>query len=144
MTEKIPKAPGVYCLWNKITNQIYVGSAKDLSQRIPQHFSSLCQNQHLKSSIKKYGKENFSITWLETGDNFIEEEQRLLDYVFNNSIPTFNISRKAGGGLLGGSIEGQRLLCEVGGGSKQVPLFLIDTETRFITRLESACTRRRG
>lgn len=132
----LPSASGVYCLWNKITNQIYVGSAKDLSKRIKKHFSPRCQNPHLKSSIKKYGKENFSITWIETND-LLEEEQRLLDYVFNNSIPTFNIAVKAGGNP-GGSIEGQRLLSEAGGGYQRVPLFLIDTEAGFITQIESS------
>lgn len=150
MTE-IPSTPGVYCLWNKITNQIYIGSAKDLNTRIKKHFSSQCQNPHLRRSIKKYREENFSITWLETGDNFLEEEQRLLDYVFNNSIPTFNVAVKAGGGkilsdysghralsLKGKSREEWRALSEVGKSSKAVPLFLINTETGFITRIDSS------
>lgn len=147
----IPSTPGVYRLWNKITNKIYIGSAKNLGKRIPRRFSSRCQNPHLKHSIKKYGKDNFSITWFETND-FLEEEQTLLDYVFENKIPTFNVSRKAGGGLLGGSIEGHkalslkgksraelRLLSEASGSKKRVPLFLIDAETGFITRIDSSC-----
>lgn len=134
----LPSSAGVYCLWNKITNQIYVGSAKDLSKRIPTHFSSHCHNVYLKRSIKKHGKENFSITWLETL-NFQAEEQKLLDYVFTNSILTFNVAVKAGGGKVLSDYSNQRLLSEAGGGRKQVPLFLIDTETRLITPIESAC-----
>ena len=147
---EIPETPGVYCLWNKITDQIYVGSSKDLNKRIAKHFSSRCQNPHLKSSIKKYGKENFSITWFETEDLFLEE-QKLLDYVFNNSIPTFNVAVKAGGGLLGGtkkehiklshkgkSREELRLEAEAGGSPQRVPLFLICTKTGVITQIESS------
>lgn len=146
----LPSSSGVYCLWNKITNQIYVGSTTNLSARIKTHFSPKCHNSYLKRSIKKYGKENFSITWFET-DDFIAEEQNLLDYIFENNIPTFNVAVKAGGNP-GGSIEGQRLLClkgkskeelrllsEAGGGPKAVPLFLIDTETKALTRIESGC-----
>lgn len=143
------QVPGVYCLWNKITNQIYVGSSVNIQKRIKQHFSSQCQNPHLKSSIKKYGKENFSITWFKTND-FIAEEQKLLDYVFSNKIPTFNVAVKAGGNP-GGSIEGQKTLClkgkakdewralsEAGGSPKAVPLFLICTKTRFLNRIDSS------
>lgn len=132
------QVPGVYCLWNKITNQIYVGSSVNIQKRIKQHFSSQCQNPHLKSSIKKYGKDNFSITWFET-NNFIAEEQKLLDYVFSNKIPSFNVAVKAGGGLLGGSIESQRFLSEAGGSSQRVPLFLICTKTKVLTWIESGC-----
>ena len=152
MNVLLPPTSGVYCLWNKITNQIYVGSAQDLSKRIPKHFNSKCHNVYLKRSIKKYGENNFSITWIETGDDFQKIEQMLIDFVFTlESTLRFNIARKAGGNP-GGSIEGQRALClkgksreelrleaEAGGSPKQVPLFLIDTETSFITRIESSC-----
>ena len=100
----IPNASGVYCLWNKTTNQIYVGSAKNLKTRIKQHFSSQCQNSDLKQGIKNYGKENFSITWVETGDDFQKIEQTLIDFAFTLEPGSrFNIARKAGGGLLGGT-----------------------------------------
>jgi group I intron endonuclease len=133
----IPSTPGVYCLWNKISNKVYVGSAKNLNARINRHFYSHCQNPHLKRSIKKHGKENFSVTWYETEDLF-QEEQRLLDYVFTlGPGATFNVAVKAGGNP-GGTIERQRELCEAGGGSKSVPLFLICTKTSLITKIESA------
>ena len=131
-----PAATGIYCLWNKITNQIYIGSSANLQKRIKQHFSSRCHNPYLKNSIKKYGKDNFSITWFKTND-FIAEEQKLLDYIFDNKIPSFNVAVKAGGNP-GGSIEGQRLLCEAGGSYPRVPLFLINTKTKVLTPIESS------
>jgi group I intron endonuclease len=134
----IPKTPGVYCIWNKINDRVYVGSAKDLKARISKHFSSSCQNPHLKSSIKKHGKENFSVTWHETGDLF-QEEQRLLDYVFTLGPDiAFNVAVKAGGNP-GGTKERQRELSEAGGSFKRVPLFLICTKTGLITKIESSC-----
>jgi group I intron endonuclease len=56
----IPETPGVYCVWNKINNKVYVGSAKNLNARTNQHFSSRCQNLGLKKEIKDYGEENHS------------------------------------------------------------------------------------
>ena len=135
---EIPSTPGVYCLWNKITNQIYVGSAKDLNKRISQHFSSKCHNLRLKRSIKKYGEENFSITWLETGDDFQKIEQTLIDFAFTlEPNLRFNIAIKAGGGKVLSDYSGQKTLSEAGGGFKAVPMFLIDTETGFITLIKS-------
>ncbi len=174
----IPSKPGIYCLWNKTTDFVYVGSSKNLRERINKHFSSRCQNPHLKSSIKKHGEENFSISWYETED-FIEEEQKLLDFVFNphNKIKTYNVAVKVSGNL-GGSIERHRELClkgksreelrelclkgksrkewrelclkgksrkewrelsEAGGASKRIPLYLIDTKTQLITKIDSSC-----
>ncbi len=148
---KIPSKPGIYCLWNKITDFIYVGSSRNLQKRINKHFSPKCQNPHLKSSIKKHGRENFSISWHETED-FIDEEQKLLNFVFNpcNKIKTYNVAVKAGGNP-GGSRERQRELslkgksrkewrelCEAGGGLKCIPLYLIDTKTQIVEKIESS------
>jgi hypothetical protein len=134
----IPNTPGVYCVWNKINNKVYVGSAKDLNARISKHFSSQCDRLKLKKEITDYGEENFSVTWHETEDLF-PEEQKLLDFVFTLEPELrLNIARKAGGNP-GGTIEGQRELCEAGGASKRVPLFLICTKTGLTTKIESAC-----
>jgi hypothetical protein len=149
---KIPSTPGVYCLWNKISNKVYVGSAKNLNARINQHFSPQCQNLDLKKEIKDYGEENFSVTWIETGRDFQKIEQTLIDFVFTlDPELRFNIARKAGGGLLGGTKEGHRELslkgkskaeyrelCEAGGGFQSVPLFMICTKTGLTTKIESS------
>jgi len=134
----VPSTPGVYCIWNKVNDRVYVGSAKDLKARISKHFSSKCDRPNLKKEIKDYGKENFSVTWYETPDLF-PEEQKLLDYVFTlGPGSAINVATKAGGNP-GGTIERQRALSESGGGSLCIPLFLICTKTGIITKIESSC-----
>ena len=46
-----------------------------------------------------------------SSENYLAEEQRLLDYIFANNIPKYNVAVKAGGGLLGGTKEQHIKLC---------------------------------
>jgi group I intron endonuclease len=150
MPTEIPKTPGVYCIWNKVNDRVYVGSAKDLNTRISKHFSPQCDRLNLKKEIKDYGGENFSVTWHETEDLF-PEEQKLLDYVFTLAPGSaINVATKAGGNpggtkekqrelsLKGKSRSEWRELSEAGGSPKRVPLFLICTKTGTTTEIESS------
>lgn len=67
---------GIYLIWNKISNKEYVGSSKNLYDRIHSHVHLLKRNthhnKHLQSSFNKYGMDNFEYKILE----FCNEEIR--------------------------------------------------------------------
>lgn len=67
---------GIYLIWNKISNKEYVGSSKNLYDRIHGHIHLLKRNahhnKHLQSSFNKYGMDNFEYKILE----FCNEEIR--------------------------------------------------------------------
>lgn len=58
---------GIYAIYNKIDNKIYVGKSKNIEKRIKGHFSGLRSeyfnsktvNRYLFNAFKKYGEENF-------------------------------------------------------------------------------------
>ena len=60
---------GIYYIKNKINNNIYIGSSKNILHRFSQHKYSLCNNRHenphLQSAFNKYGKKNFIFMILE-------------------------------------------------------------------------------
>lgn len=53
------KVSGIYCIENKINNKTYIGSSKNLYQRLLKHFALLRHNKHenahLQSAWNKYG-----------------------------------------------------------------------------------------
>lgn len=63
---------GIYCIKNKITNKVYVGSSTNIKRRRNFHFNSLNKNKHhsikLQRTYEKYGKENFKHFVLEYCD----------------------------------------------------------------------------
>lgn len=67
---------GIYLIWNKISNKQYVGSSKNLYDRIHNHVHLLKRNRHhnnhLQSSFNKYGMNSFEYKILE----FCDEEIR--------------------------------------------------------------------
>lgn len=89
---------GIYKITNIVTNDVYVGSAKNLYRRYRYHFYSLSINKHinkiLQNSYNKYGKENFifEVIIFCSLENLIKEEQFYIDTL--NS--TFNICKTAG------------------------------------------------
>ncbi len=92
----------VYKIENKITNDIYVGSAINLTKRKYYHLYDLKNNKHhsiiLQNSYNKYGEENFGFSILEEvyeKENLIIREQ----YHIDTLNPKFNCSKIAGSPL---------------------------------------------
>lgn len=84
---------GIYCIRNVITNKRYIGKSKNIEKRFRQHKYLLTSNKntdkntnrHLKSSVLKYGIENFEFSILETittiDENLLSEmELKWIDY----------------------------------------------------------------
>lgn len=93
------KKSGIYYIANKITGDIYVGSAVDFYRRWHGHKSKLRTQKHhsihLQRAWNKYGESNFVfIVIKDVADKskLIEEEQRCLDMMS----PDYNISPTAG------------------------------------------------
>ena len=90
------KVSGIYCIENKINNKTYIGSSKNLYQRLLKHFALLRhdkhENAHLQSAWNKYGEENFEWFILEFCDTSIltEREQYCLDLLGGE----YNITKK--------------------------------------------------
>jgi len=92
---------GIYLWLNNINNKYYIGSAKDLRNRIARYFSNkelTNSNYLIQRAIIKHKHENFSLYILEYCDfnDLIAREQFYLDSL----TPPYNILRIAGN-LLG-------------------------------------------
>lgn len=61
LLSKYKNVPGIYGYLNKKTNQVYIGSAKDLFRRVPRHTYRNTGNKFLYEDIQKYGLDNFCI-----------------------------------------------------------------------------------
>lgn len=92
---------GVYCWYNLLNGNYYIGSAIDLRNRINDYFQQSYfrdkSNLIIIRSILKYGLGNFSLIILEysSQENLISREQYWLDLLN----PEYNILEKAGSSL---------------------------------------------
>lgn len=68
ITLKYKNISGIYCLYNKITKQYYIGSALNLSKRLSEYYfaSKLKSNRPIEVSINSYGHNNFAVIIVET------------------------------------------------------------------------------
>ena len=96
VTKELLKVSGIYCIENRINHKSYIGSSKNLYQRLLKHFALLRhnkhQNAHLQNAWNKYGEDNFEWSIIEICDNSIltEREQYCID-LFGAE---YNITRK--------------------------------------------------
>lgn len=64
-----PNSPGVYIIRNIKNQKVYIGSSKNLKERILDHLNNLKKNKHrnthLQNSYNKYGENNFFISILD-------------------------------------------------------------------------------
>lgn len=79
------KVSGIYCIENVINHKTYIGSSKNIYQRLLKHFALLRhnkhQNPHLQNAWNKYGEEAFRWFVIEYCDNdsLIQKEQESID-----------------------------------------------------------------
>lgn len=85
ITRELLKVSGIYCIENKINHKSYIGSSKNLYQRLLKHFALLRHNRHenahLQNAWNKYGESSFEWSIIETCDTSIltEREQYCID-----------------------------------------------------------------
>ena len=64
---------GIYKIENKINGKVYIGQSNNIEKRWSEHISALNNDRHANSYLqrawKKYGRENFEFSILETMDN---------------------------------------------------------------------------
>jgi group I intron endonuclease len=102
----LDKRFGIYWIRNTINDKVYIGSAKNLTDRKKHHFLSLEKGTHhcvhLQRSYNKYGEENFIFELIMYVDDFsmlLKVEQIFLDMFFENFFEyIYNTYRIAGSG----------------------------------------------
>lgn len=93
LSKELKNKPGIYLWYNKVSNNFYVGSAKDLNNRLARYYrpSELIRvkSSLIHRALMLYGHINFSLIILETCSikDLIERER----YYLNLFIPTYNI-----------------------------------------------------
>jgi group I intron endonuclease len=92
---------GIYMITNKLTEDIYIGQSKNISNRFKNYFNlsylKSIDSYIISRALIKYGYSNFSVTILEYCDKskLLVREQYYIDK-FN---PQYNILKKAGSSL---------------------------------------------
>lgn len=90
---------GVYKILNIITNKFYIGSSKNICDRLFGHFQELRKNTHynkyLQNAYNKYGEGNFVLSIVEICNNTLEREQ----YYIDTLKPEYNLAKIAAGGI---------------------------------------------
>lgn len=87
---------GIYSIKNVINNKRYIGSSKNLYNRLHEHLHNLkykkSHNRHLQSSWDKYGEDNFEYSILE----FCEIDKRFIreQYYLDIKMPEYNFATK--------------------------------------------------
>lgn len=101
MIVPLERIPVIYAIWNDITNDFYVGSAKDYRHRILTHLRELKANKHhskyLQNSWNKHGNDSFEVFILKKSNinNLLSDEQWCLDILR----PKYNSCKVAGNTL---------------------------------------------
>lgn len=94
VTQKLWKKSGIYCIVNTDNQKKYVGSSKNIYQRLQKHRAYLRKNMHenckLQNSWNKHGEDKFQYYVLEfcPEDKLIEREQFFIDTIK----PWYNIT----------------------------------------------------
>lgn len=93
LTKNLSNKSGIYCILNLKNQKKYIGSSKNLYERIQVHLSSLKRGSHfnnyLQNSFNKYKKDNFIYIILEYCD--IKELKKREQFYIDNLNPDYNI-----------------------------------------------------
>ena len=77
---ELRKKSGIYYIKNNITNLTYIGSSKDIGERISKHFSQMNVGNHpnhkLLEDFNKYGISSFDYGVLEFVDENLKDKER--------------------------------------------------------------------
>jgi group I intron endonuclease len=104
IVSELKNKSGIYLIHNLVNGKQYVGSSKNLNQRLSSYYSlsKLLDNRYISRSIMKYGHDNFSVLILEFVEpsenikkNLLDREQYYLDLLK----PALNINPIAGSSL---------------------------------------------
>lgn len=92
---------GIYLIHNLVNGKQYVGSSKDLRQRLLSYYSlsKLLDNRYISKSIMKYGHDNFTVLILELVESNKNLKKDLLNkeqYYLDLLKPVLNINPIAG------------------------------------------------
>lgn len=89
------KVSGIYCIKCLVSGREYIGSSKDMYNRLFQHRNKLRkkvhQNMYLQNAYNKYKEENFEISILEYCEEIILTERE--QYYIDTRNPQYNITR---------------------------------------------------
>lgn len=94
ITKELQKS-GIYCIINLYNNKCYVGSSKNVYQRLSKHRSLLRKNKHnnkiLQNSWNKYKEDNFDYQILEfCNEDVLEKKEQ---YYIDNYNSDLNITK---------------------------------------------------
>lgn len=96
----------IYKITNNLNNKIYIGK-REKSEFDESYWGS---GKHIKNSINKYGKENFSrevIEWCEDRESLLERERYWIEYLDSrNPYIGYNITPGGLGGYAVGELNG--------------------------------------
>lgn len=127
----IPDLPGVYCITNTVTGQMYVGSSvKSIKSRIRYHIRDLKANKHhspkLQNSWSKYGQDSFDFKCLELCDkeNCLKIEQSYID----RFLPFFNVNPTAGNCLGRKFSEESKIKMSISAKKRKLPEALVKNQ----------------
>lgn len=91
----VPHVSGVYQIVNELNGKRYIGSSKNIHERIQHHRSELRRNchhsPHLQNAYNKYGENKFYFSILETCEN-VRDTILFLEQKYLDLNPEYNVS----------------------------------------------------
>lgn len=71
----------IYIYENKINNNVYIGQTYDIKKRDREHILHGCESMPIDCAIKKYGRDNFSLTTMAIVDTDDEADQQEIFWI---------------------------------------------------------------
>lgn len=92
---RIPRKPGVYIMWRKSNDHIYIGESYDVRRRLIEHATVQYPKQYIDRDIAKFGPEHFRVAFIEEVADQKARRIREGEYValFNSYFNGYNGSK---------------------------------------------------